>query len=92
MLDAFENEGRFSTHLAVENERSPVELVARLTCTSLQILATWPIKSHSCTFKDFVTRHSHSVALLENKKCWLVEMLLIADVKQSNASKCSPRE
>ena len=56
MLDAFENEGRFSTHLAVENERSPVELVARLTCTSLQILATWPIKSHSCTFKDLASR------------------------------------
>ena len=33
MLDAFENsenEARFSTHLAVENERSPVELVAGL--------------------------------------------------------------
>ena len=61
MLGAFENEARFSTHLAVENERSPVELVAGLTCTSLQILVTWPIKYRSCAFKDFascVTRAS----------------------------------
>ena len=28
MHHAFENKVRFSTHLAVENERSPVELVA----------------------------------------------------------------
>ena len=56
MLDAFENEARISTHLAVENERFPVELVAGLTCTSLQILATWPIKSGSCTFKVFASR------------------------------------
>ena len=56
MLDAFESEARFSTHLAVENERSPVELVAGLMCTSLQILTTWPIKSLSCTFKDFASR------------------------------------
>ena len=60
MLDAFENEAWCSTHLAVENERSPVELVARLTCTSLQILATWPIESRSCTFKDFASRVSHA--------------------------------
>ena len=45
MLHAFENKATFSTRLAVENRRSPVELVAELKCTSLQILATWPIKS-----------------------------------------------
>ena len=56
MLDAFENEARFSTHLAVENELSPVKLVAGLTCTSLQILVTWPIKSRSRTFKVFASR------------------------------------
>ena len=55
MLDAFENEASFSTHLGVENERSPVELAAGLMYTSLQILATWPIKSRSCTFKDFAS-------------------------------------
>ena len=43
------------TRPAVENVRSPVELVAGLTCTSLQILATWSIKPRSCTFKDFTS-------------------------------------
>ena len=34
MLDAFENEARFSTHLVAENEHSPFEPVAGVTCTS----------------------------------------------------------
>ena len=88
MLDAFENEAKFFTHLAVENERSPVELVARLTCTSLQILATSPIKSRSCTFKDFASRVTHASSRIVGS----LKRSFIADVKQSNASKYSLRQ
>ena len=85
MLDAFDNGSQVFTHLTVENECSPVELVKGITCTSLQIFATWSIKYRSSTFKDFPSfkmssKHSGNYATF-----YMSDLLYKSLQRQSNS-------